>query len=47
VRPARRPSELVRHRRRGSRLVWWLGIGMAALVLALLLLRFASTGWVF
>jgi serine/threonine-protein kinase len=47
VRPARRPSELVRHRRRGSRLVWWLGIGMAALVLALLLLRFASTGGVF
>jgi serine/threonine-protein kinase len=42
LRPERRKNELAK-RRRGSRLVWWLGAGLGAALLALLALRFACT----
>lgn len=43
LRPERRSTELEK-RRRGSRLIWWLGAALGGLLLALLLLRFACAG---
>ena len=43
LRPERRRTELDKHRR-GQRLVWWVGAGLGALLLALLALRFGCAG---
>jgi serine/threonine-protein kinase len=43
LRPERRRLELDK-RQRGSRLVWWLGAGLGAVLLALVALRFACAG---
>ncbi len=43
LRPERRRSAVAK-RRRSSRLVWWLGAGLGALLLALAVLRFACAG---
>ena len=43
LRPERRRSEMEK-RRRGSRLVLWLGAGLGAVLLALAVLHFACTG---
>ena len=43
LRPERRRGELEK-RQRGSRLVWWLGAGLGAVLLALVALRFACAG---